>query len=176
MQTQVGGVALSHVTDTSGWCAVLYVMGGTSQRAEDVHGEAAMLLDILDLILHSQATAAAVSSTSDPMTSNDNSLRQDHPDVWQHCQSPGSSTNPEQAHQPCSLTESCGESLEWGLKALDAMAKQCLLTGLATQPCTCLLTDYLLDRIVLLSREWPMHVGQAAAQVRANQACWEGIA
>lgn len=160
--------------------AVLHVMGGTATQPQDMHGEAALLLDTIDLALHSAAVASAVAaaavapaaaagtitSDSDHMILDDPSSS--GPDQQQQPAERGQDSNsnePGLARQPVSQTEGYGTSVLWGLRAVDAMAEQDSLP----QHCVHMLTEYMLERAVLLSRDWPVEVGQAAAAVSMSQ-------
>ena len=186
-------------------------MGGASHNAQDTHGEAALLLDILDLVLHSAAvapTSAATRMTID-VTQADQAIPDDpssikpdlhdpgstmsdfagpssttsdlddpssiHDEQHQQQQQPASCNdsrdNRTEARQTVAQTDQYAASLLWGLRAVAAMAKQ---DGL-TQPCAHMLTEYLFERVVLLSRDWPVEVGQAAAEVSMSHlhvSCW----
>ena len=162
--------------------AVLCVMGATTLKPQDLYGEAALLLDTIDLVLHSAALASATAAAaaaagaaaaaaittmcdSDQMILDDPSSsypgQQQQPD----CPREDSNDKPRSARQPVSQTEEYGKSVLWGLRAIAAMAKQ---DGLA-QRCAHMLMEYVLERIVLLSRDWPVEVGQAAAAVSMSQ-------
>ena len=134
-------------------------MGATSQRPQDRAGEVALVLDILDLVLHSAAVATSRSPDSPQMILDDPSSAGS--DQQQPSDPPDCSPELSKAAQPASQTNNYADSLLWGLRALEAMARQ----GSLTQPCPQMLTEYILERIVMLSRNWPLEVGQAAAQV-----------
>lgn len=160
--------------------AVLCVMGGTTQKPQDVYGEAALLLDTIDLVLHSAAVSSATAAAapapapaaaavailpdSDQMVQDDPSSSV-HDQQQQPAHSHENSDKPWSARQPALQRQGYGESVLWGLRAVAAMAKQDSLV----QHCAHMLTDYILERIVLLSREWPVEVGQAAAAVSMSQ-------
>lgn len=160
--------------------AVLCVMGATTLKPQDQYGEAALLLDTVDLVLHSAAlassaaaeAAAAASAASavaaiTTMCGSDQMILDDPssscPDQQQQpaCPREDSNDKPRSARQPVSQIKEYGKSVLWGLRAIAAMAKQ---DGLA-QHCARMLTEYVLERVVLLSRDWPVEVGQAAAAV-----------
>ena len=135
-------------------------MGAASQRPQDRYGEVALLLDALDLVLHSAASATSGTPDSpqtilDHPSSADSDIIESSPEV-------------SKAAQAVSQTDKYADSLLWGLRALEAMAKQ----GTLAEPCSQMLTEYILQRIVMLSRDWPMEVGQAAAQVSMSHAAW----
>ena len=153
--------------------AVLCVMGGTTLKPQDVHGEAALLLDTIDLVLHSAAVASATPAAgaaaaaitnmpdSDQMILDDPSSSVHDRQQQPACPHENSSDKFGPARQPASQIQGYGESLLWGLRAIAAMAKQ----GGLVQDCAHMLTEYVLERIMLLSRDWPVEVGQAAAAV-----------
>ena len=150
--------------------AVLCVMGATTLKPQDQYGEAALLLDTVDLVLHSAALASSAASAVAAITTmcgSDQMILDDPssscPDQQQQpaCPREDSNDTPRSARQPVSQIKEYGKSVLWGLRAIAAMAKQ---DGLA-QHCARMLTEYVLERVVLLSRDWPVEVGQAAAAV-----------
>lgn len=170
-------------------CAVLCVMGGASYKPQDMHGEAALLLDTLDLVLHSAAVASASVATTvqpdqllqddlssiipdldDPSLTmsglnNASSTVPDQQQQQQHACGGDSSRKPRETRQTAAQTDQHAASLLWGLRAVAAMAKQ----GALTQPCAHMLSDYLLERVVSLTLDWPVEVGQAAVEVSMNR-------
>ena len=150
-------------------------MGGSSQQPHNILGELALLLDTLDLILHSKAASHAPADS--PHTRMDDSGSADLDQQTDKCaESPqcGGSAQPVSqtdksgvspqlttAAQSVSQTDKYADTMLWGLKALGAVAKQ----GVLNQPLERMLTDYLLECIVMLSGDWPVQVGQASAEV-----------
>ena len=159
---------------------VLWVMGGTSLKPQDLCGEAALLLDTIDLALHSSAVAsataaaaaaapaaAAISTKSDSDQMILHHPSSSVPDQQQQSACPYENRNdkPCSEMQTVSQTEEYGKTVLWGLRAIAAMAKQEALA----QHCAHMVTEYVLERIVLLCRDWPVEVGQAAAAVSMSQ-------
>lgn len=154
--------------------AVLCVMGGTTLKPQDQYGEAALLLDTIDLVLHSAAVASATAAAAPATTTMPDS---DHMilhgpsssglDQQQQFACPFENSNykPRSGKQPVSQTDEYGRVVLWGLRAIAAMAKQDSLA----RHCAHTLTEYVLERIVLLCRDWPVEVGQAAAMVSMSQ-------
>lgn len=139
--------------------AVIFVTGGVSQGARDAHWELALLLDILDLILHCSATTSSADDQpqivhSNPSTSAANlqdSVDGDAIEISKHQASAG------QLHD-------WADCLAWGLRAVNEAAK----TVHEHQACTRMLSEYVLERIVLFSRDRPADVGQIAVEVGHN--------
>lgn len=146
-------------------------MGGTSQKPQDMHGEAALLLDILDLLLHTAAVSSTAAATGSMAAPDSDQMILDGqgssgPDQQQlACPHQKRSDKPNLARQPVLQTVGYGDSVLWGLRAVAALAKQDTLAPFCAQ----MLTEYVLERFVLLSRDWPVEVGQAAAEVSMNR-------
>ena len=62
----------------------------------------------------------------------------------------------------CVTPSALAEAMLWGLHALQAAASK---PGCLPPECVKLATDYVIDRFVLLSRDWPLEVAEAAVQV-----------
>ena len=118
-----------------------------------------MLLDILDLILHCSATTSSADDQpqilqSDPSTSDADlqySVDNDAVEISKDTASAG------QMHD-------WADCLAWGLRAVNEAAK----TVHGHHACTRMLGEYVLERIVLFSRDWPADVGQIAVEVGHN--------
>ena len=171
--------------------AVLCVMGETTLKPQDQYGEAALLLDTIDLVLHSAAVASATAAAAPAaapaapaapaatlaaaaittMPDSDHLILHDpsssSPDQQQQfaCLRENSSDKPASGKQPVSQTDEYGRVVLWGLRAIAATAKQDSLA----RHCAHTLMEYVLERIVLLCRDWPVEVGQAAAMVSMSQ-------
>ena len=142
--------------------AVVYVLGGASQDAKDAHGETALLLDMLDLILH---TVTATSIIDDPAQLIDgNAESSPSADIYQQPteKAVADSHSREASDSNAAGMHGLAECVLWGLHALSAAAKQ--IHG--SQPCAAMLSEYVVERFVAFSKDWPLEVAQTAAEVR----------
>ena len=143
--------------------AVIFVLGGVSQSACEAHGEVALLLDILDLILHCSATASDADDQphilhSSPSTS----------DTDPQCSEDNGAMDVTMVQAPAAgQTHDWTDCLAWGLRAINEAAK----TMQDHQACTRMLSEYVLERIVLFSKDWPADVGRVATEVSHNLLC-----
>ena len=169
--------------------AVLCVVPATSTGARDAVGETALLLDTLDLILQTAEHAQQQQQQQQIIEAMQHCQPHgfsDHAVDISHEQASTSSHPAENAAsntdlanpvpQPDGLTASSGEvckaahavpsalaeALLWGLNALLASASR--QQGLPTQSIK-LMTDYVVDRFVLFSCDWPLEIAEVAVQV-----------
>ena len=64
------------------------------------------------------------------------------------------------------VSSALAEALLWGLYALQAAASK---PGCLPPECLKLATDYVIDRFVMLSRDWSLEVAEAAVQVSTHK-------
>ena len=165
--------------------AVIYVLGGISQKAHDVPGELALLLDILDLALHHSATCkdaevhnqaqlisiktAAISittatSTSDHAPEHSINIADHDMDIADTDIAKDTASAAKGAQMP-----DLADCVLWGLHAVKAAAK--MVCGHKSQACSKMLSQYVLERMVLFSKDWPLGSGQVAVEVRLTTPC-----
>ncbi|KAA6412940.1 MAG: hypothetical protein FRX49_13761, partial [Trebouxia sp. A1-2] len=144
---------------------VTYVLGGVSQKAQDVPGEVALLLDILDLALHHSATCndaevheqaqlisiKTAASTSDPAS-------QHSTDIADMDIAKDTASAAKEAQMP-----DLADCVLWGLHAVNAAAK--MVSVYKVQACSKMLSEYVLERMVLFSKDWQLGSGQVAIEV-----------
>ena len=141
----------------------MYAVGGISQDIRNAHGEIALLLDTLDLVLHTALASPAFGPESPHLSSSDDSSKScanEHLHTSE-LQAGSNSSQASDSDGAQSLSQDLTECCLWGLHVLVAAAKQTH----AAHACTKVLREYMLERIVLFSRDWPIAVGQAAVQV-----------
>lgn len=139
---------------------MVYAAGGISQDIRNAHGEIALLLDILDLVLHTALASPAWGPESPHLSSTDDSSKSCANDTSE-LQAGSNSSQAPHSDGAQSLSQNLTECCLWGLHVLVAAAKQTH----AAHACTKVLREYMLERIVLFSRDWPIAVGQVAVQV-----------
>lgn len=134
-------------------------MGGVSQSAHDAHWELALLLDILDLILHCSATTSSADDQPQILHSDPSTSAADLQDSVD-----GNAEELSRDAASAGQTPDWADCLAWGLRAVNEAAR----TVHEHQACTRMLGEYVLERIVLFSRDWPADVGQVAVEVGHN--------
>ncbi len=151
--------------------AVIYVLGGVSQKAQDVPGELALLLDILDLALHQSATCrdAEVHDQAQLISIKTAAGTSDH--APQHSMD---TADMNIAKDTASATKGAqmpdlADCILWGLHAVNAAAKMVCVHE--SQACSKMLSEYVLERMVLFSKDWPLGPGQVAVEVRLTMHC-----
>ena len=172
--------------------AVIYVLGGISQKAHDVPGELALLLDILDLALHHSATCkdaevhnqaqlisiktaaisittAAISIKTAASTSGHAPERSiniaDHDmDIADMDTAKDTASAAKGAQMP-----DLADCVLWGLHAVKEAAKMVCVHK--SQACSKMLSEYVLERMVLFSKDWPLGSGQVTVEVRLTTPC-----
>ena len=147
---------------------MIYVFGGISQKAQDVPGELALLLDILDLALHHSATRkdAEVIDQAQLISTKTAAGTSDH--APQHSMeiadmdiAKDTSSAAKEAQMP-----DLADCVLWGLHAVNAAAKM-----VCVHNCSKMLSEYVLERMVLFSKDWPLGPGQVAVEVRPTMPC-----
>jgi len=150
---------------------VIYVLGGVSQKAQDVPGELALLLDILDLVLHHSATckdaevhdqAQLISIKTAASTSDDAS--QHSTDIADMDTAKDTASAAKEAQMP-----DLADCVLWGLHAVNATAK--MVRVHKSRACSKMLSEYVLERMVLFSKDWRLGSGQVAVEVRLTMPC-----
>ena len=146
--------------------AVIYVVGGVSHKAQDVPGELALLLDILDLVLHHSATCkdAEVHDQAQLISIETAASTSDH--APQHSMDVADmdvAKDTAAAAKGAQLPD-LAECILWGLHAVNAAAKMVCVHK--SQGCSKMLREYVLERMVLFSKDWPLGPGQVAVEVR----------
>ena len=158
--------------------AVIYVLGGISQKAQDVPGELALLLDILDLALHHSATCKdaevynqaqlisikTAASTSDHAPEHSINIADHDMDIADTDIAKDTASAAKGAQMP-----DLADCVLWGLHAVKAAAK--MVCVLKSQACSKMLSEYVLERMVLFSKDWPLGSGQVAVEVRLTTLC-----
>ncbi len=151
---------------------MIYVIGGVSQKAQDVPGELALLLDILDLVLHHSATCKDAEDAHDQAqlisiktaASTSGHAPQHSMDTADIDIAKGTASAAEAAQMP-----DLADCVLWGLHAVSAAAKMVCVHK--SQACSKLLSEYVLERMVLFSKDWPLGSGQVAVEVRLTMPC-----
>ena len=158
--------------------AVIYVLGGISQKAHDVPGELALLLDILDLALHHSATCKdaevhnqaqlisikTAASTSDHAPEHSINIADHDMDIADMDTAKDTASAAKGAQMPA-----LADCVLWGLHAVKEAARMVCVHK--SQACSKMLSEYVLERMVLFSKDWPLGSGQVAVEVRLTMPC-----
>jgi hypothetical protein len=151
--------------------AVIYVLGGVSQKAQDAPGELALLLDILDLVLHHSATCkdAEVHDQAQLISIKTAASTSDH--APQHSMDIADTDIVKDTASAAKAAQmpDLADCILWGLYAVNAAAKMVCVHK--SQACNKMLIQYMLERMVLFSKDWSLGSGQVAIEVRLNMPC-----
>ncbi|DBA94183.1 TPA: hypothetical protein ACH3X1_001814 [Trebouxia sp. C0004] len=144
---------------------VIYVLGGVSQKAQDVPGELALLLDILDLVLHHSATLkdAEVHDQTKLISIKTAASTCDHARRHSMDIADMDIINDTASAAKGAQTANLTDCMLWGLHAVNAAAKMACVHK--SQACSKMLNKYVLERMVLFSKDWLLVTGQVAVEV-----------
>lgn len=156
--------------------AVIYVLGGVSQKAQDAPGELALLLDILDLVLHHSATCkdAEVHDQAQLISIKTAASTDDHAPQHSMDIADTDTADMDTAEDTASAAKEAqmpdlADCVLWALHAVNAAAKMVCVHK--SQACSKMLGEYVLERMVLFSKDWRLGSGQVAVEVRMTMPC-----